>query len=308
MAKSDQKIYLMVCSQSDILQKKDWLKKMPELGIVTAIEPVFIFDKFSSDITPEVWLKLAKEIYKRRDKAKGFVVFHGVDNILYTSSVLGYLVQNLSKPIIFTGGRWENDGQKKLDIRASLINASQAATFNFSEIALMFGNRLLRANQASLAGAGSMNLFNTPATGVLGRIDFSIRIFDKAVARNKGKVKFFDKLSSKVEVIDLSPVIDFKSLTKRLADKEGVIVNANGYRNIPHDLLFLLEKSAPNTPVVILSDQIVGSVLSPRNILLINNLTWEAAVTKFMWALVQSKNINKVKQLMSKDIAGESLF
>jgi len=47
--------------------------------------------------------------------------------------------------------------------------------------------------------------------------------------------------------------------------------------------------------------------LAPKNVLLINNLTWETAVVKFMWALGQAKSIKQVKELMAKEIAGETI-
>ncbi|MBU0576758.1 asparaginase, partial [Patescibacteria group bacterium] len=216
------KIYLMVLSQPEGTQQKDWLATMPELSIIANIEPIFLFGKNSADITPELWITLAKEIHQRLDKADGFVVFHGIDNLLYSSSALSFLLQNLNKPIVFTGGKFGKQSNKKLEIRANLINASQITKFNLAEVGLMFGNRLLRANQASLANDESLNIFTTPLDGMLGRIDFSIRVFDKPVLRGKSKAKLFDQLSDKVEIINLSPTLNLKALTKQLAEKEGV--------------------------------------------------------------------------------------
>jgi len=295
----------MVCSQPEGTQKKDWLSNMPELGIIANIEPVFIFRKSSSDITPEVWLKLAEEIHQRLDKADGFVVFHGLDNILYTSSALSFLLQDLTKPIVFTGGKFGQQVNKRLEIRANLINASQGTSFNLTEVGLMFGNRLLRANQAVRAPDESLNIFITPPEGVLGRIDFSIRLFDKLVVKGRGKAKLFDRLSEKVEIINISPLLNLKALAKRLPEKEGIVINADAYQNFPQDLMFLLEKITAGLPVIIWSRRITDPAIVPKNVLLINNLTWETTVTKFMWVLTQSQKIAKVKELMIKDLVGE---
>ena len=94
----------MVCGLSLAGKQKDWLKSMPELGIIADVEPVFVFDQNSVDITPAVWIKLAQEIHQRMDQATGFVVLHSVDNLLYTAAALSFMLQNLTKPIIFTGG------------------------------------------------------------------------------------------------------------------------------------------------------------------------------------------------------------
>ena len=307
MVVKSKKVYLMVCGQVFDGKQRDWLKNMPELGIIANVEPVFVFEKNSADITPEIWIKLAEEINSRIDEASGFVVLHGIDNILYTASVLSFLLQNLIRPIVFTGGQLKPVGNKKIDIRANIINAAQAASFEFSEIGLMFGNRLLRANQASRSSDDSLNIFVTPPSGILGRIDFSIRIFDKVVHKNKGKTKLYSELNNNIEIVKVGPTLSLKDLAKRLADRDGVIVKAGKYESLPADLMFLLEKVTKDTPVVIWSKVLEHSVMAPKNFLLVNNMTWEATLTKFMWVLAQTNSLKKVKELMSQDLAGEIL-
>ncbi|MAF13638.1 MAG: hypothetical protein CMI53_01965 [Parcubacteria group bacterium] len=307
MTKYPKKIYLMIASNPQGIDEKKLLSSMPELGIIANVEPVFIFKNQAADVTPPVWLKLAKEIYQRKDKASGFVILHGLDNLLYTSSALSFLLQNISKPIIFTGVLLDQQ-KKQFDIKANLINAAQATRYNLNEVCLMFGNRLLRANQASRASEQSLNIFTTPQSGILGRIDFSIRIFETAILKSKGKTKLFGKLNSRIAIVDISPAMDLKYLAKQFVDKDGMIIDASVYQNLPSDLILFLEKNKSNKPIVIWSQQLSDSVLAPHNVILINNLTWETTVTKFMWALAQGKSIKKVKNLMHKDMAGEIIF
>lgn len=307
MPTKNKKIFLMVCGLPLAGKQKDWLKSMPELDIIADVEPVFVFDQNSVDITPAIWTKLAQEIHKRMNDATGFVVLHSVDNLLYTAAAMSFMLQNLTKPIIFTGGFFNETKNKKVDIRANLINAAQASGFDFSEVGIMFGNRLLRANNASRATDESLNLFATPNNATLGRIDFSIRIFDKIVAKNKGKTKLYDELENSIEIVKIGPTINLKELSKRLADKKGVIVKAGKYAALPVDLMFILEKVTADVPVIIWSKVLEQTSIAPKNILLVNNMTWESTLLKFMWALTQSNNIKKVKQLMGSDIAGEIL-
>jgi L-asparaginase len=305
MFSPNKKIYLMVASQPAGLQGKEWLSAVPELGIIANVQPIFVFKKPSADITSDVWVRLAKEIYQNFDKASGFVVMHGIDNLLYTSSVISFLLQNLTKPVIFTGSHGLPD-MKKQEARANLINACQAATCELNEVALMFGNRLLRANQASCGSEPeSFNVFSTPPSAILGRIDFSIRIFEKAITNNKGKVKFFSSMNDRIEIISANPLLNFKDLAARLAGKDGVVVDLSRYHDLPQDLLFLFEKIALDVPVLIWSRQIDNQAFLPKNFLLVNNMTWEAAVTKFMWVLGQSKNIKQIHGMMAKNFSGE---
>ena len=305
MATNHKKIYLLVASNLPFVQKRDWLESIPELNIIADVEPVLVFNEPSSDITPEVWLKLAQAISSRFETADGFVILHDIDNILYTGCALSFLLQNLTKPVIITGPYQKKSDVNHPEIRANIINACQAAGFNFGEVALMFGNRLIRANQSWLTIEESLNIFNAPANGVLGRIDFSIRIFDKNILNNKGQLKSFKELNNNFAIIDILPTINLKSLTRQVADKDGVLVKAFPYRNLPHDLVFFLGKITQDIPVVIWTKHLEQPVLAPKNLILINNLTWEATLTKLMWALTQSKQVKKVKELMIKDVAGE---
>lgn len=305
---------MLICGSIPGLQKdklNEWLAQMPEVSIIAEIEPVFVFGKSSVNITPEIWIKLAQEIRQRIDKFAGFVVIHGVGNVLFTSTALSFLLQNLTRPVIFTGSQFASVSEqdpRRTGIRANLINAIQVATFDLTEVCLMLGNKLLRANQSEMITEESLNIFSAPANGVLGRIDFSIRIFEKVVRRNKGKIKSFDELSSKVEIVHLEPMLDLKTLAKRVADKEGIIVNSGDYHRLPEDLIFLFEKITRDVPVVIWSKNIKAEIIGPKNILIVNNMTWPATVIKFMWVLTQSKSVKKTKELMAHDVAGEIIY
>jgi len=303
MTSTGKKIFFMVCSQTRTSARQDWLDQMPELGIIADVEPVFVFRKSTADITPDVWLKLATEINSRQNKGDGFVVLHGTDNLLSTSAAISFLLQNFNKPIIFTGAQSETGRSNKLEARANLINACQVATYHLPEVCIIYGNRILRANQTT----GSDDIFTAPETGVLGRIDFSVRIFEKLVLRKKGEKKFQSKLNTNIELINLQPALNYQTVAQSLPAREGIIINAGEYENLPEELLALCGRVSSNVPIVIWSKKIASPIVGPKNIILINNLTWETTATKFMWALAAGRTPAKVKELMTKDAAGETL-
>ncbi|MFA5021772.1 MAG: asparaginase domain-containing protein [Patescibacteria group bacterium] len=299
------KIYLMICNQSTNLKQQDWLEQMPELNILADVKPVLIFNQPSADITPKIWLKLAKEIQQRFNQTDGFVILHSVDNLLYTSCALSFLLQNLTKPIVFTGVQSNKPSVKKTEIRANLINSYQAVNHQIAGVSVMFGNRLIKANQALKSNTeGSLNVFATPINvpSLLGRIDFSIRTFSKTGSA-KEKTKFYTSLAEKVEVITVGPLINLKKIANQIEGCEGIAVNAEAYQNLPTDLIELLGKSG--LPIVIWSKNISNPEFLPKNILLINSMTWPSALTKFLWVLTQTKNNKGIKELMNKNIAGE---
>ncbi len=99
MIQPRKKICLLVCSSLPSLQNdklNELLKKVPELSIIADVKPFFVFGKSSVNITPEVWVSLAEEIKQKINNYDGFVIIHGVGNLLYTSSAISFLLQNLA--------------------------------------------------------------------------------------------------------------------------------------------------------------------------------------------------------------------
>jgi L-asparaginase len=313
MVKSSKKIYLLAASGIFGLSPKEILGGIPELKIMAEIEPVYISADLAADIRPADWQRLASEIYRRLDDAGGFVVLHGADNLLYTASALSFMLADLPVPVIFSGGLGEAGSPRfgeagndnNMEIRANLINAVQTASFDIPEVCLMFGNRLLRANQAGRARDESMNLFFAPAGGVLGRIDFSLRIFEKNIKRTKGKAKLLDRLTTELEIINLSPLPEANLPRPVSGGAKGIAINAGDHQNLPHDLLAALAKLDPEMPVMIWSSQAGRRPFGLKDNIFINNMTWEASLVKFMWVLAQTKNFRETSELMRQDLAGE---
>ena len=85
----------------------------------------------SSDMSPKMWTDLSHVIADHYDDYDGFVVLHGTDTMAYTASALSYMLENLTKPVIFTGsqlpiGQLRTDGKENL-ITSIEIAATKAA-------------------------------------------------------------------------------------------------------------------------------------------------------------------------------------
>ncbi|MFA6322805.1 MAG: asparaginase [Candidatus Buchananbacteria bacterium] len=307
MPKATKKIYLIAASVIPGLSRQDILQKMPELNFLAEVEPIFLFDKFSAEITVDDWLKLTQEIIKRKETARGFVILHGLDNLLYTAAVLNFLLPNPFVPIIFTGGQARPDDIKQLEIKANLINAIQAAKSELNEVCLMFGNRLLRASQSVRTYDETLNLFSAPASGILGRIDFSIRIFDKLLTRGKSKKNNPIVLNKNIAIIELTPFLDLKNLAERLNKKQAIIIDASRNQNLPTDLVFFLNKLAADVPVLVWGLKLTPKNLG-KNVINVVDLTWEVSVIKFMWLLNQTQKFSEITELMNQNLTGEKLI
>ncbi|HBG54262.1 MAG TPA: L-asparaginase 1, partial [Rikenellaceae bacterium] len=80
----------------------------------------------SSDIFPEFWIKLALHIEKEYNNYDGFVVLHGTDTMSYSASALSFMLENLEKPVIFTGSQLPI-GLPRTDGKENFISAVEIA-------------------------------------------------------------------------------------------------------------------------------------------------------------------------------------
>ena len=82
----------------------DYMPELKQTGIrIKSIPFLPLID--SSDVHPPVWERMAKLIEENYDEYDGFVVLHGTDTMAYTASALSFMLENLSKPVIFTGAQ-----------------------------------------------------------------------------------------------------------------------------------------------------------------------------------------------------------
>ena len=86
----------------DFARLQEYMPELKQTGVhIKSIPFLPLID--SSDIQPDTWVKLALTIQEHYDEFDGFVVLHGTDTMAHTASALSFMLENLSKPVIFTG-------------------------------------------------------------------------------------------------------------------------------------------------------------------------------------------------------------
>lgn len=285
---------------------------MPELDIVAKTQSVFLYGENTADITPKIWVKLASEIHKQYKKFDGFVVLHGSDNILYTSSAISFLLQNTQKPIVFTGNlEASNDdrntfhSRKNIGLKANFINALQVATLKVPEVGIVFGTRFARANQSKFVYEGNDLFYTCPTNAAIGKVDFSIRLFDKNIRNPSGKFKISGKLNDNITVIQMHPSFNISRILSQAKKTDGIIFDLSGYSDIPQQLISVFEKMKPKIPTLLYWPKNQRHVFKQSNIFVVSEMTKETAVTKFMWVLAQTKDSKKIAKIMRQNLAGE---
>lgn len=296
-----------------------WLKTMPELKLMAEINPVFVFGGRGEEITPLIWQKIAKEIFKKINSYDGFIVIHGPSRALFSAAALSFAVQNLNKPIVFTGVSQEKEVVYKnikdiggifgeynnLGIKANLVNALQVATTNLPEVGLMFGNQLVKAVWATKSKESSFNIFDSLKIDPLAKIDFGIRLPEKKLAlknKKQGSPKLIQKFDSNIQILELNPTLTPEELNKLCRKSSGLIIKIPFGEKIP---AFLIKLGKENKCPIIIFDHLKIIKSKPEGLVVIQNITPESLITKFMLALGQTKDKKKIKKIMLTNYLGE---
>ena len=81
--------------------------QIPEISLLNVIvTPKSISTPMdSSHMNPSIWVELCQMIEANHADYDGIVILHGTDTMAYTSSALSFMIQNLQKPIVFTGSQ-----------------------------------------------------------------------------------------------------------------------------------------------------------------------------------------------------------
>ncbi len=143
------------------------LKSIPELNQLDCNIESVSFDEplDSSNMNPEHWATIAELIESSYSAYDGFVVLQGSDTMSYTASALSFMLENLSKPVIFTGSQLPI-GDLRTDAKENLITSIQIAALQekgksiIQEVGLYFEYKLYRANRTTKINAEHFQAFN----------------------------------------------------------------------------------------------------------------------------------------------------
>lgn len=296
----------------------DLVKAEPELQNLADLDFLNLFNLDSSDINPQNWLEIAKAIEKEYDKYDGFVIAHGTDTMAYTASALSFLLENLGKPVVVTGSQFPLSGGMRTDARMNLFNSILFAKTDFAEVAVCFGNKLLRGNRSMKLNAVQLDAFDSPNFHSLGFADSKISLRSDCFEKHSRKVKVVGKMSEKTAIVKIAPGVSPEHFESVIEGFDGVVIEGFGSGgNIPQNLLPVLEKKIKDEKTVfaLKSQCIIGDIdlsiyeggnkAQKMGVLNCFDMTTEAAFCKLSWLLGEGFSVRKVKELFEKDLRGE---
>ncbi len=167
----------------------------------------------SSNVTPANWAALAELIRDNYTRYDGFVVLHGTDTMSYTASALSFMLENLAKPVVFTGsqipiGVLRTDGRENLITAIEIAGAHIGGRPEVPEVSLYFQNRLFRANRTTKRSAEALSAFRSYNYPPLAEVGVNIAYNLAAILHPteiSPELRIATRLADGIEVIKLFP-------------------------------------------------------------------------------------------------------
>ncbi|WP_405611406.1 asparaginase [Polaribacter sp. Asnod1-A03] len=306
------------------------IEKIPELKQLNCTIESICFDEpiDSSNMNTDYYVDIVNILEKNYNNFDGFVVLTGSDTMAYTSSAISFMLENLQKPIIFTGSQLPI-GDLRTDAKENLITSIEIASANkkgspvITEVCLYFEYKLYRANRTTKISAEQFEAFtsfNFPPlaeSGVHLKFNEHVNNLTKDIEK-----KFFVRkdLVKDVVVLKLFPGISLLVVESILNIKnlKGVVLETYGSGNAPNSDSFIallkkaIEKGIKIVNVtqcksgrVIMGHYDTSVLLKEIGVVNGMDITTESAVAKMMYLLNENLSSVEFKKVFETSLRGE---
>lgn len=305
------------------------VKEVPEIKEFTFNIDTLIFDTLidSSNLKPDVWVKLCNIIKDNYQDYDGFVILHGTDTMAYTASALSFMIDDLAKPVVLTGsqlpiGKIRTDGKENLITAIEIAGAKEGGKAFVPEVCLFFGDKLLRGNRTTKFTAEHFNAFSSHNYPSLAKVGIHIHYNTKVIEEisEKESISISTNIDNNIAVLKIFPGIS-ENFVEAVINTQGlkaIVIETYGAGNALTDAWFInkIQKALDKGIIVFNVTQCqAGRVdmgryetsldLLKMGVISGHDITIEAAVTKIMYLLGKYDSSEELKNALNISLKGE---
>lgn len=283
----------------------------------------------SSDVEPSLWQDLARLIKEKYEDYDGFIILHGTDTMSYSASALSFMLDGLTKPVIFTGSQLPI-GVPRTDGKENLISAVEIASAKdeeghpaIPEVCVCFDSLLMRGNRSTKVNSEVFRAFQSPNFPPLAEAGINIRYNNEYIRKPNDwyqSLTINTELDTRVSILKIHPGITPEVVRNILCGKDtrAIIMETYGSGNAPTRDWFLdivKESSAMNKIIVNVTQCLAGTVnmniyangkaLERAGVIDGYDSTTESALAKLFYLMGKSRDNEWVKAMMSRNLKGE---
>ncbi len=305
---------------------EDILNAIPELSEIANYNCRMIFSILSENMRPSYWVELARAVYEEiKSGAEGVIITHGTDTMSYTAAALSFMLST-PVPIVLVGSQRSAD-RPSSDNAMNAICAARVATSDIAEVCVVMHGSMSddfcyihRGTKVRKMHTSRRDAFKSINSLPIGKVDYpSGRISFNLpyTKRDEKKLAINDKLEDKCVLIKY--VTGMKGellLLYKDAGYKGLVIEGTGLGHVSTGWIpFIKEIIEAGIPVVMTSQCIHGRIcdrvydtgrdLLKAGVIEAGDMIPEVALVKLMWVLGQTSDMEKVKEMMQTNIAGE---
>ncbi|OKY79130.1 MAG: L-asparaginase/archaeal Glu-tRNAGln amidotransferase subunit D AnsB [Candidatus Methanohalarchaeum thermophilum] len=301
----------------------DILANIPELSKYANFRGKVVCNILSENMEPKYWKEIANSVYKEIKKGvDGVIIAHGTDTMAYTASALSFMLET-PVPIALVGSQRSAD-RPSSDNVLNAISAAKYASSNIAETAIVMHAESSdnycyahRGTKARKMHTSRRDAFRSINKNPIAKIDDEVQLLDEDVnKRDEKSLKLKDGLNTNCGLLKFTPGLDEEILDKYCETFDGIVLEGTGLGHVSRSWISKIkEANKEGIPIVMTSQCLYGRVcdrvydtgrdLLEAGVIEGEDMLPETALIKLMWVMNRTEDLEKIKELMQENLAGE---